>query len=102
MPQPKDRPRLPISEVRHILRFEWDPIGVGSFPAAMSVSIDEYDCCLMPVLRMQREGASAESIAAFLLGELRTHFALAVSPGLKARTERTAAKLASMGRVEQL
>ena len=51
---------------------EWDPIGVSDEPEAA----DEYDCMIGPLLRQLFDGASIESLAAWIAEERTEHFGL--------------------------
>jgi len=55
--------------VRHVLYEMWNPVGVGGLPA------DEYDAYVWPIVRLLREGAHDEAIAAHLIGLERDYFA---------------------------
>jgi hypothetical protein len=51
---------------------EWEPLGVSDAPEA----VDEYDCMIGPLLHQLFAGSSEESLAAWIDGELRSHFGL--------------------------
>lgn len=53
----------------HAMWHEWDPIGVADDPAR-----DQYDCQIVPVLRLLHDGAGELTIAAHLQSELPEHF----------------------------
>jgi hypothetical protein len=50
-------------KTRDVLLLEWDPLGVGSEPAAQ----DEYDAYVGPIARMVHEGRSAAELAEYLV-----------------------------------
>jgi hypothetical protein len=57
-----------LPELRQVLFWRWDPIGVEShFPA----TADEYDGYARVLLSRLRKGADADEVAAFLQGEER-------------------------------
>jgi hypothetical protein len=58
----------------------WDPLGVvrGGAPA------DEYDCLVLPLVRLLHQGASPKEIAAVLGSELASHFGVAQEGGASA------------------
>jgi hypothetical protein len=51
-----------LEEIKRILHFDWDPIGVAGIPMAL----DEYDSYAFQVLVMLNKGADAQSIADYL------------------------------------
>lgn len=76
-------------ELRQVLLWRWDPIGVsGTFPDAE----DEYDGYLGPVSTALRAGASEDDLAQFLLRLERDHMGL---PGGEAAAYRAASRLAA-------
>lgn len=73
-------------QLRHVadglqsLLNQWDPIGL----VGADGPTDEYECLVWPVVRLLREGVSAEVLAEHLTKELQSHFGLepqACAPG---------------------
>lgn len=63
-----------ISELRQILYWRWDPIGVSDqFPS----NADEYDAYTEALMRRMRHGADARQIARYLATAERFHMGLA-------------------------
>ncbi len=51
-----------LEEIKRLLHFDWDPIGVSGIPEAL----DEYDSYAFRVFVMLNEGADAQAIAEYL------------------------------------
>lgn len=51
-----------LEEIKRILHFDWDPIGVSGIPEAL----DEYDSYAFRVFVMLNESADAQAIAEYL------------------------------------
>ena len=79
-PENRDWTRVTKNELRRRL-LVWDPIGVASVPQAQ----DEYDCMLSPLLHQLHDAATAAEIAAWVVGELESHFGLAADPARERR-----------------
>lgn len=76
--------------VRELLLNEWDPIGAKDVPSAQ----DEYDSYTGPILRLVRESATAEQIAAYLLRIEAEVLGLTPNPDA---AHRAARKLSELG-----
>jgi len=55
------------NEVSRVLRTDWDPIGVPT-------PVDEYDCCVGPVVSLLLQKASTGVIADYLDEQAAKHF----------------------------
>ena len=51
-----------LEEIKHVLHFDWDPIGVAGIPEAL----DEYDSYAFRTFVLLNEGADAQAIADYL------------------------------------
>ena len=74
-------------QLRQLLFWRWDPIGVSfAFPSTH----DEYDGYAGPVARRLNEGAGVEEIAAFLQEAEEETMGLTSGPGADRRRRNTA------------
>ena len=65
-----------LEEIKRVLHFDWDPIGVSGIPEAL----DEYDSYAFRVFVMLNEGADAQAIAEYLDWVVTTRMELS-APG---------------------
>ena len=81
--------RIMISDIRHLLLADWDPIGIR----ALAGPEDEYDDYVSAVARLVTERASADALAQYLLRIEAEWMCLAPHPE---RARRVAEKLIAL------